>query len=92
LARGDFGAAYAFETPAYRESVTEAQYRAQFGSAARWQSAESRSVELDEDRAKVGLIVRYQTVAPAGGAVIPGERFMTERWIKVNEDWWYVRN
>jgi hypothetical protein len=92
LVKGDFSAAYAFETPAYRDTVDEPQHRAQFGNAARWRSAETRSVELADDRATVKVLVRFEMMAPAGAGIIPGEQIMTERWIKIDEEWWYARN
>jgi hypothetical protein len=90
----DFSAAYTFEAPAYRSTVTLDQYRSQFGDAVSWNQATVESVDIAPpgDRAEVAISLHYQTPAPLGGEVINGIQPLVEHWILAQGDWWLVRD
>jgi len=91
LAGRDFGAAYAYEAPAYRATVTPQRYQARFGTAARWLGATVDSVTIAEsgDRADVKVSVKYEFWTPLGGRHA-AQRLMSERWISAEGGWWHV--
>jgi hypothetical protein len=91
LADRDFNAAYAFESPAYRATVTPQQFQGRFGVAARWLGAKVDSVVIAEsgDRADVKVSLRYETQTPLGGPYTAA-RLVSERWISTEGEWWHV--
>ena len=93
LAR-DFPAVYAFETPAYRATVSLEQYQARFGGAVRWSRVGVDQVTIAPagDRAEVVVTVDYETPAPLGGRTIYGSQSLLEHWILVQGGWWRVED
>lgn len=93
LAAGDFEAAYAFESPGYRDTVPLAQYQAQFGKAVRWLGVSVSNVELSDsgDSATVKLVLRYEGPAPGGGTY-EGDRLLLEQWLLSDGRWWHMRD
>ena len=92
LSQRDFAAAYEYETPGYRSTVSIAQFQSQFGAAVRWIGASVESVTFAEtgDRAEVKVQLDYEAPDALGG-LYTNRRAMFERWIASEGNWWYVR-
>lgn len=88
LIDNDFTAAYGFETPGYRSVYSVEAYRNRFGEHARWKSVRVRSVEIDNDVAHVKLALDFQSQL-ANGQMIDSQRFIEERWLLIEGEWWY---
>ena len=84
---GDWVAAYAFETPGYREVYTLNQYRNAFGGAVAWESIRFVGVEnIDAQNVsvKLDLASTYENM--------PLLTPITERWLKKEGEWWHVQD
>jgi hypothetical protein len=92
LAEGDFEAAYAFESPAYRDITPLQRFRGQFGSAVAWKGAEVKRVELGESAAtaKVLLNLRYSAHMPTGEPYETTQG-VRENWMLADGVWWHIR-
>jgi len=92
LARRDFAAAYAFETPGYRAVTGTEAFAAQFGAMATWHGAEVLEARVDADgaAAQVALALSYRATPPSGEPY-EGRRRIEETWIKVDDQWWFAR-
>lgn len=81
-------AAFGYETPAYRKAHALRMYRARFGSAVTFTSAEVTRVEVEGDRARVMVLVGYATVSPSGD-VLRIDRPVREVWVRSGDEWWH---
>jgi len=88
----DFAAAYSYETPAYRATVSLEQYRSQFGSAVRWYGATVDQVTIDPsgNRADVQVTLQYEAQAPIASQSTYGVHSLVEHWFLTQGDWWLV--
>ena len=92
LSGGDFRAAYAFETPAYRDVVPYERFLSRYGSAVQWRGAKVKSITLGDagETAKVNVAVEYTSHMAEAGAY-PVTTPVYEDWILVAGEWWLVR-
>ncbi len=90
LARGDFAAAYAFETPAFRSTTSLEAFRSKYGHQVRWYGAQVREVKVTDETAEVLLWVEYEAPLPMGGAY-KNRRGVKETWIFKEGNWWFLR-
>lgn len=93
LLKGDVEKAYTFMTPGYRTANSIDHFRANFAAGiSRLVTAKVRSVTCpEEDVCTVISDITYNHVSALGGKPIPIERATQERWIKVDDQWWFVR-
>ena len=93
LIAGKFADAYVLESPAYRSTVTVAQFQSQFGAAVRWIGATIHSIEVSDtgDRARVKVMLDYQAPDPTG-SLYTGHRPIFERWVTSQGEWWHVQD
>ena len=93
LVARDFAAAYAYETPGYRSTVSPEQFQSRFGAAVRWRGATVEAVAIDAagDRAEVTIQLDYEAPDALGG-LYTNRKAMRERWIASEGTWWYVRD
>jgi hypothetical protein len=90
----DFGATYAYATPAYRATVSLDQHLSRFGSAMRWYgvTVDQVTVAPAGDRADVQVTLQYEVQAPVAGHSAYGIQSLTEHWILSQGDWWLVED
>ncbi len=88
----DFAAAYAYETPAYRATVSLDQHLSRFGSAMRWYGITVDQVTMapSGDRADVLITLQYESEVPLAGQPVHGILSLTEHWILTQGNWWLV--
>lgn len=90
LARGDFAAAYAFETPAFRAITSLEAFRSKYGHQVRWYGAQVREVKRKDKVAEVLLWVEYEVPMPNGESH-KNRRGAKETWILKDGNWWFLR-
>lgn len=95
LIQRDFERAYEFLTPAYRNAYDLGYYKRQFGDRVGWLSAEVKSIQQEGQVAQVIVSVRYKTLLPFAAAngqnVVESATFLSEKWIKEGEVWFYIK-
>lgn len=91
LIRQDWQSAYSFEPPAYRETYNLAHFKSRYGTSVSWKTIKIKAVELktEYDIATVRLDLGYQFLMPGAG-VTKSTKPLVERWIKKNQQWWYL--
>lgn len=95
LKKGDTEAAYAFMSPAYRESTDLAHFQVSVGAGGRWLvESQVKNAECDEDTCTVLVDAKYRFQDKGAGPaskpmIVPREN--EERWIKVDGNWWFIK-
>lgn len=91
LVKGDFEKVYSYLSPDYRAVVTLQQYRGKFGRALEWRVARAYQVNYDSPTvASVSVEVAYRVGLPPKGEVIETKKFLTEKWLYKDGEWWYT--
>lgn len=90
LIKGDFEAAYQFETPAYRAIYTPDQFRYQFGNQTLWRMANVVNIHYDNSIvARVQVEVAYRYAQPGmGQAMRDMTQQVNEIWLRKEGEWW----
>lgn len=90
LIKGDFEAAYQFETPAYRAIFTSNQFRYQFGNQTRWRMANIANIRYDDSIvARVRVEVAYRYANPEKGReMLDMTQGVNEVWLRKEGQWW----
>jgi hypothetical protein len=93
LIKGDFGAAYQFQTPAYRAIYTPSQFRYQFGNQILWRMASVKSIHYDDPiGARVRVDVAYHYAEPEKGLdALNATQEVNEIWLRKEGQWWHQR-
>lgn len=90
----DWGKAWEYETPAYREVFPKHLYVKKFSYTADWELTGVEVTNYDPPAAVASVVVRVmsrpskQTTA-AAKAIGTMPRELRERWILVDGEWWY---
>lgn len=94
LIKGDFEAAYQFETPAYRAIYTPSQFRYQFGNQILWRMASVKSIHYDDPIvARVRVDVAYHYAEPEKGLdALNATQEVNEVWLRKESQWWHQRH
>ncbi len=93
----DWGRAYEYSSPAYREVFPKQLYVRKFSYTADWELTGIEVTNYDPLAAVASVVVRVmsrpskQTTA-AAKAVGAMPRELRERWILVDGEWWYSAN
>ena len=88
--KGDFKAAYAFESPAYRKIFPLDKFRSHFGRDVEWLDVRVNEVKPDGvDVAAVRLTMTYRVMMP-DSTPHTGMADVEERWLKKEGVWWHV--
>jgi len=85
----DFDKTYEFEVPSFREKVGMVDYITKQGQAIRFTGAEVRDVDMDGDRARVKVFVRFDYHIPQINIKSSGD-YVGEKWIKLNGEWYHI--
>lgn len=94
LVARDFAAAREYYTPGFRETTPEIDYRFDMDRRpVRWESAEVLGVECEENRCSAEVLVGYRIPsAPGNINNLGNSRPITEEWVEIDGDWWFVQN
>ena len=97
LERRDWGRAYEFTSPAYREVFTREMYARRFSYMVEWELTAVEFVNYDERVAVASVAARVmskpvkQTSAASAAIGTVPSRFV-EQWILSDGQWWYSAN
>ena len=88
----EFEKTYELYSPGYRQTVdVYAHVMEMRNRPIRYTGARVESAECEPEICKVRVRVEYRaTGAPAGLGRVPGNRVITEDWIRSNDRWWYA--
>lgn len=94
LIKGDFEAAYQFETPAYRAIFTPSQFRYQFGNQTLWRLANVMNIHYDDPIvARVQVEVAYRYVEPdKSREMLNLTHQVGEIWLRKEGQWWHQQD
>ncbi|MEM1081615.1 MAG: hypothetical protein AAGH65_08545 [Pseudomonadota bacterium] len=92
LIERDFVAARQFYTPGFREITPEFDFRVDMDRRpVRWESAEVNDVACEEGRCTVEVLIGYR-IPSAPGQInnLGNRRPITEDWVEIDGEWWFV--
>jgi hypothetical protein len=90
LMAGDFKKAYGYLGPGYRSATPYAVYEAKLRSGmAEWKKIELKAVKCEPELCSVELSVDYRP-AVKGFEAYQLQKRLTEKWVKVDNQWWHV--
>lgn len=83
---------YPFLTPAYRTATSLMQYQMRYPQVYKLYEAKVLKVDCpSNDSCDVQTEWTYQLNSPVGKLVGPVPTVLNERWIKVDNQWWYYQ-
>ena len=89
----NFELAYTFTSPGYRETHPYKSYLGKMGAMVKRRSYEIKDVACEADLCNVSIELSYSYLGAAGakmGKDTVMQRVMTEKWIRVDGEWWLV--
>jgi len=87
--KGEFDKAFGFETPEYRKSHTEQEYREQFGRRLRWHVATLKDLRYDRaDEVEAIITLDYSFALPGSDEMARTTGDITEHWVYSEDQWW----
>lgn len=89
-AKGDIHLSYEYEIPSYRARVNVVNYIRSQGQAIRWTGAEVREIEVEGERARVEVFIKYRIMIPQV-KIKRGEELIKEEWRKEKGEWYHIR-
>lgn len=95
LIKGDFEAAYQFETPAYRAIYAPLQFKYQFGNQVMWRAANVISVRYADPevaKVRVEVLYRYAEAEKADSNVLNTTSQVDESWFRKEGNWWHQQD
>lgn len=90
LMAGDFKKAYSYFGPGYRSATPLAAYEAKLAAAkVVWKNVELKAVKCEQElcTVEVGLDYKPKITGFEGYQL---QNSLTEKWVKVDNQWWYV--
>lgn len=92
LMDGKVDKAYGYMTPGYRAANPVARFRADFAAGtSRFIDAKVTESSCEEDACSVTTLITYNHVSSVSSKPFPVERVTKERWIKLDNQWWFIR-
>jgi len=85
----DFDKTYEYEVPSYREKVNMVDYIMRQGQVIRFTGAEVREMDVDGDRARVEVFVRFNYQIPEF-KIKRSEDSLREKWVKFRGEWYHI--
>jgi len=95
LIKGDFDAAYQFETPAYRAVYTQRQFQYQFGAQIVWRMADLKNIHYDNPsvaRVEVEVAYLYGEPEKKDSSVLNTTSRINEVWLLKDGQWWHQQS
>jgi hypothetical protein len=87
--RKDFDKTYEYEIPSYREKITMVDYIMRQGQVVRFTDTEIREMDVDGDRARVEVFVRFNYQIPQFKIKTSGDK-IRETWVKFEGEWYHI--
>jgi hypothetical protein len=90
----DFARAWSFYTPGFREQIDQETYvRDMKQRPVEWLEASVLESSCEsENKCRVQVSVRYQAQAPGVRSNMEVRREVEDEWIRLDGQWWYVKN
>ena len=93
----DWGAAWEYSSPAYREVFPKHLYVKKFSYTANWELTGVEVTNYDPSAAVASVVVGVMSrptklTSEAARAMGPMPRKLHERWILVDSEWWFSAN
>ena len=85
----DYDKTYEYEIPSYREKIGMVDYIMKQGQVIRFTDAEIREMDVDGDRARVEVFVRFNYQIPQFEIKKSGDS-VRERWVKFKGEWYHI--
>lgn len=94
LVAREFDQAYQYFAPGFRETTPLVEFQADmFRRPIRWVGAEVIGASCVEDVCRLSVEITYQVpAAPGPFRQMRPTRMVEERWIRLNDVWWYAAN
>jgi len=91
----DYGAAYEYTTPNYREVFSKALYANKFSYGVEWELTGVEYINYDADAAVASVAVRVMSkpakqTSTASVAIGATPATLREKWIKTEGQWWHI--
>jgi hypothetical protein len=92
LLSGDLAGAYEFLSPGYRSSVSSMQYqRSLLAMKVKWNKAEFIESNCEEVTCNVKILLHFVIYGALPGVrSFEESQFITESWVKVDGNWYFV--
>lgn len=87
--KGDFHKNYEYEIPSYREKVGIVDYIMAQGQVLKFTDAEVREVDVDGDRARVELFLRFNYQIPSFKMKMSAD-YIRENWARFKGEWYHI--
>ncbi len=87
--KGDLDKCYGYEIPSYREKVNVVDYIRSQGQVLKWTDAEVRRIEIDDERGRVEVFVKFRYQIP-NFKIKTGGDYLKENWAKVKGEWYHL--
>ena len=93
----DWGKAWEYTSPAYREVFPKQLYVKKFSYTANWELTGLEVINYDPSAAVASVVVRVMSMptkqtSAAARALGPMPRELREKWILVDGEWWFGAN
>ena len=93
----DWGKAWEYTSPAYREVFPKQLYVKKFSYTANWELTGLEVINYDPSAAVASVVVRVMSMptkqtSAAARALGPMPRELHEKWILVDGEWWFGAN
>ena len=90
----DFEQAWEYYSPGFRQTTPAQDFARDMGRRpVRWEGVEWQGKDCDEDVCQVTVDIAYRPIgAPGEQSRMRLSRPIQERWIRVEETWWFVPN
>ena len=93
----DWGAAWEYSSPAYREVFPKHLYVKKFSYTANWELTGVEVTNYDPSAAVASVVVGVMSrptklTSEAARAIGPMPRQLDERWILIDSEWWFGGN
>ncbi len=90
----DWGKAWEYESPAFREVFPKQLYVKKFSYTANWELTGLEVIEYDPEAAVASVVVRVMSrptkqTSAAARAIGAMQRELHEKWILVDGEWWF---
>ncbi|MDX5298565.1 MAG: hypothetical protein LPK85_06405 [Gammaproteobacteria bacterium] len=97
LKEGMFEKAYEYMAPGYRATNDIKRFKLDYAGASRLKSSKIKSVTCEPDVCSISVVIEYEAaVSPRattlGAKPMLVERVSEERWVKVDNKWWFARS
>lgn len=87
---GDYSVAYGFLSPGFRARVSKDAFAARFIGKTRWDGADLRSVNCEDERCVVTVDAQFTFLGNELFPTYSNSTQVEESWIREGSEWWLV--